>query len=270
MSTPVSGVARTDPERVDRGRAPAAGRITRRVRSERGVALIVSLMAILFMMALGGALTLSTTAETRIATNFRNRLEALYAADAGLERSLADLVTISDWDAILRGTAISAFSDGAAGARVLADGTTLDLNQVLALANCQRRACAPPDVSAVTIERPWGANNPRWQLFAYGWLEEMSPSRIDSPFYVVVMVADDQSENDGDPYTDGADAANPGSGILALRSEAFGPFGVRQVVELTVVRATARELPGGSAVSANRDSVIGRTGVQILSWREVR
>ncbi len=249
---------------------PQSNSVTLCVRSERGVALIIALMAILFMMALGGALMLSTTTETRIANNFRNRLEALYAADAGLERSLADLATISDWDAILTARRSRAFNDGAPGARALADGTTLDVNQILAFANCQRPACTTPEYSAVTIERPWGANNPRWLLFAYGWLDDMSPSRIDSPFYVVVMVADDQSENDGDPLRDGADATNPGSGILALRAEAFGPFGVRQAVELTVARATTGDPLGGSAPSSNRDTGIGRPGVRILSWREVR
>ena len=242
----------------------------RSLRSENGIALIIALMAMLFMMALCGALMLSTSTETRIATSFRNRLEALYAADAGLERSLADLVAILDWDTILAGTAVSAFTDGAPGARVLADGTTLNLNEILALASCQRPACTAAEYSNVTIERPWGANNPRWRLFAHGWLDDMSPSRIVSPFYVVVMVADDQSENDGDPFRDGADARSPGSGILALRAEALGPFGVRQAVELTVRRTTTGDLQGGAAASENRDSGTGRAGVQILSWREVR
>ena len=119
-----------------------------------------------------------------------------------------------------QGTAISAFSDGAPGARVLADGTTLNLNQVVAFAICQRPACTVAEYSEATIDRPWGANNPRWRLFGHGWLGDMSPSRIDLPFYVVVMVADDQSENDGDPLKDGADATNPGAGHpgIACRS----------------------------------------------------
>ena len=41
--------------------------LKRRVCSERGVALVISLMAICFIMALGGALMLSTATETRIA-----------------------------------------------------------------------------------------------------------------------------------------------------------------------------------------------------------
>lgn len=153
---------------------------------------------------------------------------------------------------------------------MLADGTTLNLNEILAFATCQRAACTPAEYSDVTIERPWGANNPRWLLFAFGWLDDMSRSRIDSPFYVVVMVADDQSENDGDPLRDGAGTTNPGAGILALRAEAFGPFGVRQAVELTARRTMTGDLRGDSAASENRGGGTGRAGVQILSWRKVR
>ena len=242
----------------------------RSLRSEGGIALIISLMAMLFMMALGAALMLSTSTDTKIANNFRNSSEALYAADAGLERSMADLLTMPNWNSMPSGGATSAFIDGAPGDRLLADGSTLNLNQVLAQANCQKTSCSMSDYTAVTHERPWGANNPHWFLFAYGWLEDMSPSHFDSPFYVVVMVADDQSENDGDPLKDGADANNPGSGILVLRAEAFGPFGVRQIVELTVVRATPGHSEDGSDASVNHDSGIGRAGVRILSWRHIR
>ena len=82
----------------------------RSLRSESGIALIIALMAMLFMMALGSVLMLSTATETKIANNFRNSSEALYAADAGLERSMADLLTIQDWDTMLSGAATSAFN----------------------------------------------------------------------------------------------------------------------------------------------------------------
>ena len=91
----------------------------RSLRSESGIALIIALMAMLFMMALGTVLMLSTTTETKIANNFRNSSEALYAADAGLERSMDDLLTIPDWNSMLDGAATSAFIDGAPGDRQL-------------------------------------------------------------------------------------------------------------------------------------------------------
>src|SRR6185436_18468017 len=221
---------------------------------ENGIALIIALMAMLFMMALGSALMLSTTTETKIANNFRNSSEALYAADAGLERSMDDLLTIPDWNSMLNGTATSAFIDGAPGDRVLADGSTVNLSQILAYANCQKTSCSSADYIEVTNERPWGANNPRWQLFAYGPLDDMIPtSTINSPFYVVVMVGDDPSENDGDPLQDVSIATNPGSGVMALRAEVFGPRGVHKTVELTIARTDTTELERGYTGQRGQD-----------------
>jgi len=226
----------------------------RSLRSESGIALIISLMAMLFMMALGTALMLSTTTEIKITSNFRNSSEALYAADAGLERSIDDLLTIPDWNSMLGGRATSAFIDGAPGDRVLADGSRLNVSQVLAYANCQKTTCSTADYVEVTRERPWGVNNPRWQLFASGPLDDMIPtSSIKSPFYIVVMVGDDPSENDGDPLKDGSVATNPGSGVMTLRAEVFGPRGVRKAVELTIARMDTTELERGYTGQRGQD-----------------
>ena len=128
-------------------------------------------------------------------------------------------------------------------------------------------------MDAFTSERPWGPNNPRWQPFAWGRLQDLLPdAAAEAPFYVVVMAADDQSENDGDPLRDGATmctheqvtGCNPGTGLLALRAEAFGPFGAHKILELTVSRAGA---PGDEPVY---NSGTEQAGVRILSWREVR
>ena len=244
-------------------------------RTDRGAALIVALMAMLLMMALGTALILTTSTESKISRNFKTGSEALYAADAVLERAVDDLRTIFDWSAMLSGAAQSAFVDGApAGTRALADGRRIDLGEILNLANCQKAAaCSGPDMDDVTAERPWGRNNPRWQPFAWGHLNDIAPAgTVNSPFYVVVMVADDPSENDGDPLRDGlapcapgqVTACNPGTGVLALRAEAFGPFGAHKILELTMSRTDLT----GSEADYNDGS--GQVGVRILSWREVR
>src|SRR5215216_3609981 len=100
-----------------------------RLRNQDGIALIVSLMAMMLLMALGMALVMTTTTETRIAANFTEGTEALYAADAGVERVMDDLLTVPDWNDILNGTRQSAFIDGApTGTRTLPDGTTLSLD----------------------------------------------------------------------------------------------------------------------------------------------
>lgn len=219
---------------------------------ERGIALIIVLLAMALMSALGVALVLATVAETHISAGFRRSHEALYAAEAGATRAIDDMRAVADWSTFPSGTVLSSFVDGAAGGtRRLDDGTVLDLTQAMNLANCQKSAsCSVGDMNAVTDDRPWGANNPRWKLFAFGPLRAMLPSgAIRSPYYVVVMIGDDPGEIDDDPTIDGS-PPNPGAGVIALRSEAFGPGGAHRVVELTVARA-------GPAV-------------RMLSWRELR
>jgi hypothetical protein len=218
------------------------------IRREDGIAMIVAMMAMLLMSALGIALLMTSASETMIASNFRDGGEALYAADAVLERSLDDLLTVPDWDQLLNGSVQSAFIDGApGGSRTLRDGSTIDLSQVRNLANCQKLTmCDAAEMNAATTERPWGPNNPRWQLYAYNNVSAlMPPGTIDSAYYAVVMVADDPSENDGNPQQDGASQTNPGTGVIAMRAEAFGPKGAHKVIELTVARTDSTELERG-------------------------
>lgn len=226
------------------------------VQDERGIAMIVALLSMTLMLALGTALMLSTTTESKIVTNYRNNSESLYAADAGIERALDDLLTVPDWNNLLNGSTKSALVDGVpSGARTLADASTFNLDEVLNMANCQKTsACNAADLQAVTLERPWGLNNPTWQLFAYGKLNDVLPQGgINSPYYVVVMIGDDPSENDNDPLHDGVSQANPGSGVLAMRAEAFGPRGSHKVVELTIARTNTTELERGYTGQRGQD-----------------
>jgi hypothetical protein len=73
--------------------------------------------------------------------------------------------------------------------------------------------------------------------------------------YVVAWIGDDSSETDGDPLTDGGGAGNPGSGVLAVRAEAYGVGGAHKVLETTVRRR----------VDADGISVM-----QVVSWQEIR
>jgi Tfp pilus assembly protein PilX len=218
------------------------------IRREDGVAMLIALMAMLLMSALGAALILTTSSETIIAGNFRDGGEGLYAADAALERSIDDLLTVADWNELLTGSARSAFIDGPpGGSRTLRDGSTIDLSQAVSKANCQKLTpCSVAEMNAVTAERPWGWNNPRWQLYAYNHVSKLLPTdSIKSSYYVVVMVADDPSENDGNPLQDGASQSNPGMGVIAMRAEAFGPKGAHKIVELTIARTDTTELERG-------------------------
>jgi Tfp pilus assembly protein PilX len=243
---------------------------TTTVRREDGVALIMAIMAMLLMTALGVALVLTTSTETLISTNYRNSSEALYAADAVLERAMVDILTVSDWNKLLDGSTQSAFVDGQplSAVRTLQDGSTIRLDEALNMANCQKTTCSASDLTSTTNpERPWGANNPRWQAYAYGNLQDLLPSTetINSPYYVLLMVADDPSENDEDPLKDGAvqcepeqdpEAApgcNPGMGVISLRAEAFGPRGAHKTIEVTVSRTSTTELERGYTGQRGQD-----------------
>ena len=123
------------------------------------------------------------------------------------------------------------------------------------MANCEKvTACSSTDMDAITPERPWGPNNPRWQLYAYSRMSDlMPPEVVDSPFYVIVMVGDDPSENDRNPLKDGVSQTNPGTGVMAMRAEAFGPRGAHKVIEMTVARTDTTELERGYTGQRGQD-----------------
>jgi hypothetical protein len=209
------------------------------LRREAGVALLTTIMALLLMSAFGAALVLTAAAETAIASQFRNQIGARYAADAIVARAIDEVSAIGDWSLVVDGAVRSAWIDGpSSGPRTLSDGSTIDLAQIVNLANCQKAtACSAADLSAVSADRPWGANNPRWRPFAYGPLRDLQGAGIDSPYYVIALAAN-----------------GPLPPLLALRAEAYGPRGTHAVVELM----------------AGYNNVPGQGAVKILSWREVR
>jgi hypothetical protein len=237
-----------------------------RVSNEDGIALIVALMAMMLMMALGIALVLTTTTETQISANYREGTEALYAADAAVERVMDDILTVPDWNDILTGTARSAFIDGApTGTRHLPDGTTIDLDKATNMLDCGKvSTCGDADYNVSTDERPWGMNNPHWKLYAYGPITAMLPTdTINSRDYVIVWVADDPSETDNNPLKDGDTGqncggdptctANPGKGVMAMHAEAYGPFGAKRVIEVTMARTDTTEIERGYTGQRGQD-----------------
>ena len=81
----------------------------------------------------------------------------------------------------------------------------------------------------------------------------MSPGgTVESAVYVVVWVADDPLETDGQPLIDGDTTVgpNPGAGLLQVLVHAYGVGGTRRVIEATLRRGDSRS--------------------RVLSWRELR
>lgn len=230
-----------------------------RLPDEQGLALLLALMTLLMLSALGMALTMTTMSETAGARNYRDGIEALYAADGAIERVIQDLRAAPDWNRLLAGAMTSAFIDGPPfGVRETVAGR-LNLTEATNMLRCGKTTtCSEADMTERTDDRPWGPNSPRWQLFASGSIADMLPGVLASWIYVVVWIGDDPADNDNDPLLDGGPPPdgtepeeNPGLDVLALQAHAYGPGGVRRAVEVTVGRT-----PGN--------------GVRIMSWRELR
>jgi hypothetical protein len=217
-------------------------------RGETGLALVIAMMGVLLISAVGTALILTTSMETLITRNFRDGAAASYAAEAAASYAARELSAAPDWSAALTGLLRLPLFDGTgAGVRTLQDGSSINLTQIMNFANCRSPAdCSDADRDATTVDRPWGVNNPRWRVFGCGRLAALLSTP--SPFYVVVLIADDPAEFDGDPSSDG-------SGVVMLRAEAFGPGGAHASVELVVSRVE-RTVNGVTSV-----------GTRIVSWR---
>jgi Tfp pilus assembly protein PilX len=219
-------------------------------RDERGVALIVALLSMLLLSALGVGLMMTTMTETMIATNYRDGGEAMYAADAGIERVMQDLLTIPDWNRLLaENNTRTSFTDGAApGVRILPDGSSFNLMSATNVLNCGKAApCTAGEMNTWTAERPWSTNNPRWRLIGYSPIADMiETGTILSQMYVAVWIADDQAETDGDPTQDA-------NGVLLMRAQALGPGNVSSVVEITLGRTDTTELERGYTGQRGQD-----------------
>jgi hypothetical protein len=205
------------------------------------------------LSALALSLALLTATESRVSAAFRGGLQVLYGADAAIERVLPDLAAEADVNRLLAGGSISSYADGPPGPRTLPDGTVVHLHTLTQMVSCGKPACSDADLDDEREDRPWGRNNPRWQLYGYGPLSSLTAG-LDAPrVYAVVWVADDPSENDDEPLIDGGpdeEASNPGRGRLLLMAQAYGISGARRTVEASIAWE--------------------RGDVRMIAWREIR
>ena len=220
-------------------------RLRTRLSNQEGTALLIALMSMMLLTALGAAVIMVSTTETAISSNYRNSQEALYAADAAVERVVQDLLLVPRWNDILAGTATSSFVDGAAGSQKTLPGGGV---MTLSAATAQLQT----DTDALGL---WGANNPRWALFAWGPITDMLPNnQTDSPMYVVVWVADDPADAPPGGLPDGNPQADT-NGVLTLHAEAIGPSGTRKTVEVTVARTSSTEIERGQIAQRGQEEL---------------
>ena len=72
-----------------------------RAGGEEGIALVIAVMSMMLMAALGSALVLTTMTEAGVSSTYVSGIEAFYAADAAVERTLADLPAVEDWHSLI-------------------------------------------------------------------------------------------------------------------------------------------------------------------------
>ena len=209
--------------------------------AERGIALIVTMMAALLLVALAGVLAPLAMIETAVGVNHRRSVQGLYAAEAALELATAELGSLPDWSGVLDGTFRSAFRNGAL-APVMPGGERIDLT---AVADRLRSDGAGAGEAGRGLD---------WRLYAYGPLRAWAPVPAGyGPWLVAVWVADDAADPDPDTGRDG-------NAAIVAHAAAFGPRRAARAVQATLVRQTVNPPPPAAPV----------TRARLLSWRIVR
>jgi hypothetical protein len=208
--------------------------------------------------ALGLSLVLNLSVEQMLTANFREASSLRRAAESALEVALHDLGPQAVWNDALSGARTASFTDGApTGTRVMASGDPLDLGEATDVATCGTSPCTESAIVAPTEARPWGAASPRWRLFAWGPASSLADAAWGGDPYLLVWVADDPMEQDGNPWQD-APAGAAGHGVLLLRAQAHGRRGARATVEALVRDRCAGGPPGPCT-----------PGIRVQSWRVV-
>ncbi len=242
IDTPTSGRRRIPPGSapsfslgVERTAGPSMTPRMNDWSSERGASLVVSLLAMMMLTALGAALVMTTTTETMLTHNFQTGQQTLYAADAGVERGVQDLIREPNWSGILAGARASGFTDDPP--RRLPDGTLVDLAALTTTLQSDTDA----------FYGVANLNRPVWQLYAHGPMASLLPAgQILAQGYVVVWVGDDPGESDNNPALDG-------NGALLVHAEAFGEGSSHKVVEASAVRTATTSLESGYVAQRGQD-----------------
>jgi hypothetical protein len=187
---------------------------------ESGSALVVVLLLGVLLAALGTSAAVLADVETLVASNHRDSLVVRHAAEGAADVVVQELAQAVDWtpalsgsvSSVLAGTFVLPRSSG--GAVVDAPTLTSTLQQVTYGGGA------------------WGADTPRWRLFAHG-----IPG-VDLPFpglsdqvYVLVWVSDDIAESDADPWIDTNDT-------VVVRARASGPRRSQCDVQLVITRTS--------------------------------
>jgi hypothetical protein len=213
-------------------------------RGETGSALLIVLTLTFLFSALAIGTTTVVSVETVVSGRFRDGVEAVYVADAGLALVAAELRDLPDWNPILNGAIRSGLSRGPfLGPAPVAGGSVVLCCGGLSVGARLARESAVDPVPA--------RRGLAWRPYLWSAWDAVVPQPRPVPLFLVVFVQDDAEDGDTDGTTDL-------NGTVVIRAETIRPDGLRRVVEALVVRQ-----PGDpSAPLPDR--------IRILHWREVR
>ncbi len=208
------------------------------------MALVIALIAALLMTALGTALVLNTSAETMIASNYREAQEGIYAADAAFERTRPEFQVAGSWNPLLAGAVRSAFVDGPAS------GKTDAVRWI------EPRPCQPgqPRELRESDRLQFGRHEPRDRRAPLGRQQStvaaLRPRR--SSRLALLPRRAGWRRWVGRRREPAGRRPGPGAGVLEVRAEAFGPRGSHHRVDVTLAREGAPGGPGAGGWRAWR------------------
>jgi hypothetical protein len=191
------------------------------------VALLTVLSATALLMGLGVSLLLLSAGEATLAARDRDAKSAAYAAHAAATIGVAELRALPSWSGVVAAGVYPELSS--TPSRLLDStltplapwGARLDLRTLTARVQAESDSAGSP------------GDPPAWRLFAYAPLSRVIPRAApDNALYLLIWVADDTADGDGDPSADK-------NGILVVHAEAAGPDDLRSIVEASVLRRPA-------------------------------
>jgi hypothetical protein len=210
-----------------------------RLHNEGGVAMLLALMAAALIAAVAASLIVTTSTDVRITGSYRSSAEAMYAVEAGLERAISELARVPDWSAVVASppaNVVASFDDGSTFATA-PDGRRMSVPALTAARQAVSNVAYGP--------AEFAADSPIWRLFAHAALRSvLPPGLVSPPGYVLVWVADDGGDGDGDPATDS-------NGLILLYGDAYGVSRSRRALEVAIARA-------------------GPGATKVLSWKDPR
>jgi type II secretory pathway component PulK len=212
------------------------------------MALVVTMLALLVLTALTGALLPLTMTEVAIAANHRAAAVAHYGAEAAAEWTIQELQAVRSLDPVLAGRVRSARSPSSTQVR-LPGGRVFDLQRATA------------ELERFGAGSSGAGRGLEWRLYAAGPLRGLMPSDPSKGLLsFVVWIADDLAEIDGD-------SADDSNGTVVLQAATIGPTLAQRAVQVIVGRPRGLE-----GVDPDEEYWGGEhlPPLRVMSWNVVR